>query len=159
MSRMGGKIATDATSACETCLYDLKSGEWESEISIATRIQASILPEILPSGRVIGEIGEGASAKTGLSEGTLLVMGGADTECGVLGLGACELGDTAVITGSSAPIESIVDSPIVDAQYRTLTNPFLIDGKWVVESNPCILAHRTAGGLHLRPPRPRTIHA
>lgn len=135
MLRLGGQMATEPTSACETCLYDLVKGGWNLDISKATHIETSILPRIVASASVTGEVGKAASAQTGLPEGTLVVMGGGDTECGVLGLGARKVGDAAVVAGSSAPIECIVDSPIVDPRFRTLTNPFMMAGKWVVESN------------------------
>jgi sugar (pentulose or hexulose) kinase len=133
--RMGGQVATDPSSACETCLYDVVGGGWDPEISGATSVEASILPKIIPCGSPVGQIGRKISCMTGLPEGALIVMGGGDTECGVLGLGARRAGDMAIIAGSSAPIECVVDSPIMDSEYRTLTNPFVIEGKWVVESN------------------------
>lgn len=135
MLRLGGQMATDSTSACETCLYDLIKDSWDLDISKATNIEATILPKIIASASVIGEVSKAASAQTGLHEGAFVVMGGGDTECGVLGLGARKVGDAAVIAGSSAPIECIVDSPVVDTRFRTLTNPFMMAGKWVVESN------------------------
>ena len=133
--RLGGRVVTDPTSACETCLYDVVGGSWDQEISGAMSVEASILPKIIPCGSPVGQVGRKISGRTGLPEGTLIVMGGGDTECGVLGLGARKAGDTAVIAGSSAPIECIVDSPVMDSEYRTLTNPFVIEGKWVIESN------------------------
>ena len=133
--RLGGQIATEPTSACETCLYDLVKGGWNLDIAEAANIETSILPRILASASPIGEVGKTASARTGLPEGTLVVMGGGDTECGVLGLGARKVGEVAVVAGSSAPLECVVDSPIVDSQFRTLTNPYMMRGKWVVESN------------------------
>lgn len=135
MLRLGGAAATEATSACETCLYDIIDGRWNVEIAQKTGIGLSMLPEIAPSGTVIGEIDQTASEKTGLPREIPLVLGAADTECGVLGLGGCEAGDLAVIAGSSAPIEMIVEQPAIDTEYRTLTNPYIIPGQWVVESN------------------------
>jgi autoinducer 2 (AI-2) kinase len=83
----------------------------------------------------VGAVDKRTAELTGLPVGAIVAMGGGDTECGVLGLGARKAGDAAVITGSSAPVECVVDMPVMDREFRTLTNPFLVPSRWVVESN------------------------
>jgi len=133
--RLCGAIATEPTSACETCLYDVVAGRWDEGTAVACGIDAAILPAVLPPGTAAGAVSRETAARTGLPAGTIVAVGGGDTECGVLGLGARRPGDTAVVAGSSAPVERVVDRPILDREFRTLTNPFVLPARWAVESN------------------------
>jgi glycerol kinase len=55
MYRLTGKHLTDATNASRTMLYNIKTGEWDSEILKRFSIPASILPEVRPSSGLFGE--------------------------------------------------------------------------------------------------------
>lgn len=57
--------------------------------------------EVLAPGAVAGELTVAAAEHTGLKEGTPVVQGGADAFIGMIGLGAAQPGDIALITGSS----------------------------------------------------------
>lgn len=52
----GGRHVTDVTNASRTLLMDITSCTWSDEALDAFRIPASVLPEIVPSSGVIGEV-------------------------------------------------------------------------------------------------------
>jgi glycerol kinase len=53
----GGRVhVTDASNASRTMLFNLHSGGWDSELLELFRIPASMLPEILPSSEIYGEV-------------------------------------------------------------------------------------------------------
>lgn len=57
-----GRHVTDVTNASRTLLMDITSCSWSEEMLDLFGIPASVLPEIVPSSGVIGEITEGALA-------------------------------------------------------------------------------------------------
>jgi autoinducer 2 (AI-2) kinase len=71
----------------------------------------------------------------GLREATPVVVGGADTQCAILGCGGLATGDTVAVAGTTTPVEMVLDRPIIDPEARTLTAPHLMPGQWVLESS------------------------
>ncbi len=61
-------------------------------------------------------------------------MGGADTQCGLLGMGV-KKGEVAAVGGTTTPVQMITDSPIFDKKRRTWTNNHLALNQWILESN------------------------
>lgn len=53
----GGAVhVTDASNACRTLLYDLRSGDWSDELLALFRVPRAMLPEIRSSSEVYGEV-------------------------------------------------------------------------------------------------------
>jgi glycerol kinase len=53
----GGRChITDASNASRTMLFNLRSGQWDSELLNLFRIPASMLPEVRPSSEIYGEV-------------------------------------------------------------------------------------------------------
>lgn len=72
----------------------------------------------------------------GLHPGAPVAMGGADTQLGLLGCGATEQRDFAVIAGTTgAPIQLVTDHPQIDPQGRLWTGYHVLAGRWILESN------------------------
>ena len=56
----GGELhLTDATNACRTLLYNVRSGDWDDELLKLLEIPRAMLPEIRESSEVYGETAEG----------------------------------------------------------------------------------------------------
>ncbi|MCH2143938.1 MAG: glycerol kinase GlpK [Phycisphaerales bacterium] len=51
----GRRHATDVSNACRTMLYDIRTGSWSDELLDLLRIPRSLLPEVVPCSRVLGE--------------------------------------------------------------------------------------------------------
>ena len=64
------------------------------------------MPEVLEPGTVVGEVTEDAAAETGLAPGTPVVVGGADTQLGLVGMR-----ERAHLVGGSMTICSSVPLP------------------------------------------------
>jgi len=82
-----------------------------------------------------------ASDETGLEKDTPVVLGGPDTQCGLLGLGVYEKGQLGILAGWSAPLQMVTEQPIFDAKARTWTGLHVIPGKWVLESSVTEAGH------------------
>lgn len=132
--KISGEYATDGTSACETSLYNLKKREWDWTIIDKLSLPKSIFPKVMRSGDEIGRVNVETSKLTGLPVGIPILIGGADTQCGLLGMGTLT-GEIAAVGGTTTPLQVVTDSPIFDERMRTWTNTYLIEGKWTLESN------------------------
>jgi sugar (pentulose or hexulose) kinase len=62
-------------------------------------------------------------------------MGAGDTQLGALGAGSLRPGDCAVVAGTSAPVDLVMDTPKIDPDFRTITTPYVVPGTWVMEAN------------------------
>jgi xylulokinase len=98
--KLTGQAATDHSVASCTMLFDIRRKEWSSEILQTTGIDQSLLPEVYRSDAVIGEVQKKASEDTRLPEGTPVVAGGIDQNCGALGAGVIDDGVAIDSTGT-----------------------------------------------------------
>jgi len=100
LAKLSGKIAVDPSNAGTTGIFSLSSRKWESEMASKIGIKDDIFPEVLETGKVLGQVTEEAAHATGLSRLTQVVMGGGDVQLGSAGLGVVREGDVAVLGGS-----------------------------------------------------------
>lgn len=132
--KLTGKACTEGTSACETGLYDVKANQFNWEIIDKLDLPPSIFPEIVENSTRIGEINEKTARKTSLRKGTPVFMGGADTQCGLLGMNT-KIGEIAAVGGTTTPVQMVTSKPLFDPKRRTWTNNHLLKGTWIIESN------------------------
>jgi autoinducer 2 (AI-2) kinase len=133
--RLSGVYASDLSCASSSMLLDVEKADWSTKISEELELPHEILPELHLSGQKIGEVTKQASKETSLAEGTPVVMGGADSQMGLLGTGAIKEYDTTVIGGTTTMLQTVLTKPIVDSERRILTSCYLIKNKWVLEAN------------------------
>jgi sugar (pentulose or hexulose) kinase len=133
--RLSGEIACEPTNAGETCMYDLHTREWMTDLINALQLPRNIFPRILPSGTQLGVVHERAAAQTGLKAGTPVVVGGADTQCGLLGCGAIHVGDLVAVLGTTSPVQMVTAQPMVDPAERLWAGMHTIPDLFVLESN------------------------
>jgi autoinducer 2 (AI-2) kinase len=129
----GVKVA-DPSLASDTALMDLINIEWSKKLLNILEIPKEILPEIVKSNFITGEISKKASKETGLREGTSVTLGGADSQCGLVGTGAVNAGETTAVAGTSICIQMAQEKPVLDAKMRTWTHCHAIPQRWTVES-------------------------
>lgn len=130
-----GEMACEPTNASETAVYNLRSGDWDRQLIRDIGLPVEIFPMIRPSGYVLGRVTERAAREIGLRAGTPVVVGAADTQCGVLGAGAVRDGDIAAVSGTTTPVQMVLNEVIIDPQTRLWTGAFIPPDNWVLESN------------------------
>ena len=133
--KFSGAIYSEPTNVCETELFDIHSRSWSKEIVNMLDLKDDIFPEVVNAGTKIGEVTRQAAMETSLIEGTSVVMGGADSQCALLGMGFLEEGQLGIIAGTTTPLQMITAQPIIDQQMRTWTNNYLIPDYWILESS------------------------
>lgn len=133
--KLCGEIATDSSHAAETMLFDVQKRDWAWDVIEAMRFPRRLFPTIRPAGTKLGTLSESAAQALGLAPGIPVAVGGADTQCALLALGAIRPGDLAAIAGTTAPLQRVLDEPRVDPDRRLWTGLHVVPGLWVQESN------------------------
>lgn len=139
--KLTAQLATHPSLACETGLFDVARGRWSDELLGYADIRRDLFPDPVWSTQVVGYLAPAFSmipsslAAQARTNSIPVFIGGADTQCGVLGAGAHRELSIAVVAGTSAPVQQITGEPVLDPGYRTITNAFLIPDMWVLESN------------------------
>jgi autoinducer 2 (AI-2) kinase len=130
-----GEQMSEHSNAGESMLYDVTRREWSAEILAALEVPPGILPPLRAAGEPAGSITHAAAVATGIPAGTPVFVGGADTECALLGSGVAESGRTGAVLGTTSPVQMVTDRPIVDPAGTLWTSCHVVPGRWVLESN------------------------
>ena len=133
--KFSGEAYGEPTGVCETELFDIHKSTWSKEIIDLLGLRDDIYPKIVTTGTKIGEVTGQAAAETSLIQGIPVVMGGADSQCALLGMGLTEEGQMGIMAGTTTPLQMIVSRPIIDEKMRIWTNNHLIPDKWILESS------------------------
>ncbi|MEE8391661.1 MAG: NAD(P)-dependent oxidoreductase, partial [Anaerolineae bacterium] len=133
--RMCGRIAAEPSQAGETLLFDLETRDWAWDLIERLDLPRQLFLSIRQTGTRLGDLSRRAAAALGLKAGTPVAVGGADTQCGLLGMGAVAPGQMGAIAGTTTPVQLVVDRPLVDPEARMWTGHHVLPGLWVLESN------------------------
>jgi len=133
--RLCGEYACEPTNASETTVYNLRTGDWEWPLIADMGFPREIFPPIRRSGYLLGRVSAQAAQDTGLREGTPVIVGAADTQCGVLGSGAISDADIVAVAGTTTPVQMVLNEVVIDDQARLWTGAYIPEETWVLESN------------------------
>ncbi|HTF53260.1 MAG TPA: FGGY family carbohydrate kinase, partial [Pseudonocardia sp.] len=130
--RLTGALVTDPSDASSTNAYDQAAGNWSDELIAAAGLDRALFPEVVASTTVVGKVTAAAAARTGLLEGTPVVLGGGDGPMGALGAGIVDAADGAyTYLGSSSWVSLAADAPLHDPLMRTMTFNHVVPGRYV----------------------------
>lgn len=132
--KLCGKIAVDPSNAGTTGMFDLHTRKWAPEVLSDAGLNPAILPPVLETGSVLGQVTAQAAKESGLCEGTPFVMGGGDVQLGCLGLGIVRPHQTAILGGTFW--QQVVNLPkaMTDPDINVRINPHVIPGMAQAES-------------------------
>ncbi|QPN63035.1 FGGY-family carbohydrate kinase [Synechococcus sp. CBW1004] len=105
--------------------WDLQRQTWGG--TIAQQPWAAALPEIRPSGAVVGRLHPEVAASLALPAGCRVVAGSTDANAGVLATGARE-GDGITVLGTTLVLKQFVDKPI----QAPGVSCHRVDGRWLL---------------------------
>ncbi len=145
--RLGVQPVVDYSLAARTMAFDIINRTWSDRMFDIADIDASLLPDAVQSGTIIGEIGKKVSTELGLPSGVVVVAGGHDQPCGALGAGIIRGGEVMDATGTVECIAPAFGKPVINQQ--------MIDGNFscyphVVEGLYVTLGFVSSGGVVLR---------
>lgn len=116
--KLTGEINTEVSDAAGTLLFDVKEQEWSKEIIEKLDLDYNILPTVLNSIDIAGQINKSTAEMTSLSLGTPVAAGGADNACGAVGSGIIKKGRVMVSIGSSGVVLAQSNQPKADQKGR-----------------------------------------
>lgn len=133
--KLTGTPVIDYSLASRTMMFDIRKSEWSAEILETAGIDAAMLPEVRPSGFVVGEVKNSAQRETGLLHGTPVVAGGHDQACGALGAGITHEGSLMDATGTVecyGAVNNRLGSTPTDTMRRKgyAVHSYVIEGKY-----------------------------
>lgn len=128
--KLTGRYVIDPTNAGITNLMNVTKKEWDKDILDDLGIRSDQLPEILPSGSVIGKLSKEASGLLGLDTATVLVNGGHDQYCSAVGAGAIHDGDMILSTGTAWVALAISAKPLFNEETGVSIGAHILDGQW-----------------------------
>lgn len=133
--KLSGEKVCEPSNASETLLFNLKEIKWDEYLLDKFHLPPELFPRVALLGDIIGAVTPKAAVETGILEGTPVMVGGADTQCAVLGAGGCRPGHVVAVCGTSTPVQSVVAQPLIDPQARIWTGCHVVPGQWVLDSN------------------------
>lgn len=145
--RLGVQPVVDYSLAARTMAFDIINKCWSKRMLGLANVDVSILPDTVPSGTIIGEIGTKVSGELNLPKGVVVVAGGHDQPCGALGAGIIRGGEVMDATGTVECIapafpEPVANQQMIDGNFSCY--PHVVDGLYVT------LGFVSSGGVVLR---------
>jgi len=127
-----GEKATDGTHAAGTLIYDLRKQNWSAEIMSGLDLDLRLLPEIRPSGEILGELRTPLVRRFGLNGSVPVILGGADSQVCALGAGVVVPGPVSEMAGSSTCLNSAIVEPLDEPLISHY--PHVVPGLYTTET-------------------------
>ena len=131
--RLTGEFVTDPSIGSSSGMFDLAGRSWSEEVIDICGMRADVFPSVLEPGTAAGVVSAGAAAATGLRPGTPVVVGGADTQLGLVGIGVVEPGRFTVIGGTFWQQTIGLSEAKIDPKARLRTLCHALPGQWMME--------------------------
>ena len=96
-----GEVASDRADSSATLLMDTVRGDWHDGILEACGLDRTLLPPLVDSAEIAGNLRADLAGRWHLPPGTPVVGGGGDNMCAGVGIGAVEAGAAYVSLGTS----------------------------------------------------------
>ena len=117
-------------------------------------VPPSLLPPLSQAGAPSQQyINPTHARQFGLPPNTPVTLAGADTSAGLVGMGLTQPGETGLVAGWSASLQTVTAAPTPDPHAKAWFSPYPIPGRWVSETNlgDAGNAHRWLKNLLLGP--------
>lgn len=147
--KLSGERVAEVSCVADLGLVDIHQVKWSDNLGGKLKLSREVCPMIVTAGTRIGWITSEAARRTGLSAGTVVVAGGADTQCGLLGMGVKDKGQVGILGGWSGAIQMVTTRPIIDPKGKLWSGCHALPNRWYLESNAqeCGGAYRWLKGL------------
>ena len=133
VTRLCGEFATDPSAGSSSGLFALPERTWSDRVLDLIELPREVLPPVLDAGTAAGTVTARAAEETGLAQGTPVVVGGADTQLGLIGLGLSEPNRSTVVGGTFWQATVTLDHALIDPQRRLRTLCHSAPGQWMME--------------------------
>lgn len=143
--RLTGDLAIDVGDASGFGVFDPRQRAWCAPLLRGLDLDESILPRVVESQDVVGQVTRWAAEQTGLVEGTPVVTGSGDQMTGAIGTGTVAPGLVSATLGTSGVVFAHLGDTLGGSLPATLqTMCSAVKGEWCTYG--CTLS--AAGALH-----------
>lgn len=129
-----GKLSTDPSTASGYGVYSLREHAWDENLCRAADVDPAVFPAIVESNAICGRLTEQAARVLNIRPGTPVISGGADSVCGVFGLGIMR-GTICQMWGSSTAILGVTNSIVLAEDRSFFITPLLLKNTYAVEAD------------------------
>jgi rhamnulokinase len=126
-----GVRVAEETNASTTGLMDARTGDWSRELVQALGLPPGLLPDVVPAGRVLGEVSAHVRAELGVEHDlTVTTVGSHDTASAVVGVPADTTPFGYISCGTWGLVGVELDAPVLgeDSRRANFTNERGVDG-------------------------------
>ncbi|HXZ43899.1 MAG TPA: FGGY family carbohydrate kinase [archaeon] len=128
--RMTGNFGMDPSNASYTGLFETGGNlSWSSDAVRRVGIDSEKLPPIVPSASVVGLLACPELESAGLPPGIPVAMGGGDTACSALAVGAVNQGDVFESAGTTNVITACSEKPVFDDRFMNRCH--VVPDRWL----------------------------
>lgn len=127
--RMTGEFGIDPSNASYTGLFDTAAGNWSAETARTLDFDLSVLPRIVASHKPVGLLRNDELLLAGLPRGIAVAMGGGDTACSALAVGAVSNGDLFESVGTTNVITLCSSEPGFDQRFMNRCH--VVPDRWL----------------------------
>jgi sugar (pentulose or hexulose) kinase len=133
--RLTGNRVCERSLAAAAGLLEVSSQSRPPEIMDKLGVPPELLPPLTRAGDVLGGLAPALAQEWGLEPGIPVTLAGADTQCGLLGMGLVRDGDIGVVAGWSCALQVLTPTPCYDDGMSTWVGCSLHENLWVSEAN------------------------
>jgi xylulokinase len=116
--RLTGKYFTDYSLVSDSLYFDISKKVWWDEMLDFLEISADKLPELLQSGKAVGQLTSEACRATGLTDKTTCITGAYDHAAGAIGAGNDSPGILTISIGTSMAMCVTLNSKVTDVSLK-----------------------------------------
>lgn len=156
--QLTGKACADVSLACRSLLYDVEHRCWSKELLEAAGIDPAALPEVLPTGGIVGPVIPQIAEQLGLPQNVQVVMGSHDQIVNALGAGVHAVGDAVDTSGTCecvTPLYAAMPEGLEFQKNNFACVPYLENRGYVtyaynISAGSVVRWYRDALAYHLR---------
>ena len=131
--RLSGEFFTDPSMGSSSGMFELSARDWSDDVIAICNLRRNVFPRVLEPGTVAGTVMPQAAEETGLRAGTPVVVGGADTQLGLVGIGVVDPGAFTVVGGTFWQQTIGLPEAMIDPKARLRTLCHALPGQWMME--------------------------
>ena len=130
------KLSIEYSHAAETQLFNISENKWDEELCGIFGIDSKILPEIVQSGSVLGDVKSSILNRLGINKKIKFLIGGADTQIALESISSLGKDDIFIVSGTTSPVIKLDNEPYFDYENNIWNGKHCKGSRYMVEANP-----------------------
>ena len=126
-----GEVSQDISQGYGLQCFNIHAAEWDEGLCKEMGLNRGLLPDVVPSHHIVGNVSAKAAAACGLKEGIPVVAGGLDAACGSLGVGVIDDGQTQEQGGQAGGMSICMSKSFADP--RLILGFHVVPGRWLLQ--------------------------